>query len=67
MIPNGVHLWPLEAGNGDWAVGRILLGRAGPVELATEVKVKAPLEEGCCGWVGPRTESPGYFLKPLSD
>ena len=26
--------------------GRILLGRAGPVELATEVKVEAPLEEG---------------------
>ena len=46
MIPNGVHLWPQEAGNGDWFVGRILLGRAGPVELATVVKVKAPLEEG---------------------
>ena len=46
MIPNGVHLWPLEAGNGDWAVGRILLGRAGLVELTTVAKVESPLEEG---------------------
>ena len=29
-------------------------GRTGPVEPATLAKVKAPLEEGCCGWVGPQ-------------
>ena len=37
------------------AVG-VLKGRWGPVEPATKAKVKAPLEEGCCGWVGPRFE-----------
>ena len=31
-------------------------GRTGPVEPTTLVKVEAPLEEGCCGWVGPRFE-----------
>ena len=28
--------------------------RTGPVEPTTVVKMEAPLEEGCCGWVGPR-------------
>ena len=39
------------------------MGRAGPVKLATGVKVKVPLEEGCCGWVGPRTVSPGAIAE----
>ena len=37
-------LWKPETVTG--FAGRIQLGRAGPVELATEVKVQAPLEEG---------------------
>ena len=37
-------LWKPETVTG--FSGRIQLGRAGPVELTTEVKVKAPLEEG---------------------
>ena len=63
MIPNGVHLWLLDPATATGLPGRILLGRAGPVELATGVKVEATLEEGCCGRVGPRTVSPGAIAE----
>ena len=53
MIPNGVHLRPQEAGNGDWSVGRIFLGRAGPVELVTVVKVVAPFKKGFVDGLAP--------------
>ena len=61
MIPNGVRLCPpVMRTSHSWYdnyAGLCLQlsykGRAGPVEPATEAKVMAPLEEGCCGWVGP--------------
>ena len=34
------------------------MGREGPVDLATVVKVVAPFKQGFCGWVGLRTVSP---------
>ena len=40
-------------------VGNNYLRPPASCNRGTAVKVKAPLEEGCCGWVGPTTESPG--------
>ena len=59
--------WPLEAGSGDWAVGRILLGGAGPVELATGVKVVAPFKKGFVDGLAPGQCPRAQLLKPLSD
>ena len=40
----------------------------GPIEPTTRVGVETPFEEGCCGWVGPRSDRPRIaVLGPFSE
>ena len=69
MIPNGGRLWPLEAGNPricrrqGCCQQMSYRGKGGSGGTTDWSYGEGPIQDGCCGCVGPRTVSPGAALE----